>query len=110
MAIAAEIAHPNGQALPLKISGQIDRLAEVGGDIIIIDYKTNRPPPKTLAGIPESYILQLGAYRLAIREIYPGRRIRAAILWTMHARLVEVPEARLEAVISQLWDIRPGSA
>jgi len=110
VAIAAEIAHPDSQALPLKISGQVDRLAEVGGDIMIIDYKTNRPPPKTLAGIPEAYILQLGAYRLAIREIYPGRRIRAAILWTMHARLVEVPEARLEAIVAQLWDIRPGSA
>ncbi len=30
------------------LEGQIDRLAKVEGGLLILDYKTNRPPPKTL--------------------------------------------------------------
>ncbi len=30
------------------LEGQIDRLAVVDGSLLILDYKTNRPPPKTL--------------------------------------------------------------
>ena len=30
------------------LEGQIDRLAKIDGGLLILDYKTNRPPPKTL--------------------------------------------------------------
>ncbi len=103
VSIAAELPRPSGRGPAIKLSGQIDRLAEIGEDVMIVDYKTNRPPPSDPAAIADAYILQLAAYRLAIAEIYPGRTIRAAILWTMGARLVEIPSAQLDEMEQRLW-------
>jgi ATP-dependent helicase/nuclease subunit A len=64
------------------ISGQIDRLLITDTDILIIDYKTNRPPPQSMADVPSAYRRQLEAYADALRQIYPGRRIKGALLWT----------------------------
>lgn len=105
VSIAAELPRPSGRGPAIKLSGQIDRLAEIGDDVMIIDYKTNRPPPSDPAAIADAYILQLAAYRLAIAEIYPGRTIRAAIMWTMGARLVEIPAAQLDEMQQRLWQM-----
>jgi ATP-dependent helicase/nuclease subunit A len=64
------------------ISGQIDRLLVTDTHIMIIDYKTNRPPPLSADAAPPAYRRQLEAYAEALRQIYPGRQIRAALLWT----------------------------
>ncbi|PZO87576.1 MAG: double-strand break repair helicase AddA, partial [Micavibrio aeruginosavorus] len=73
------------------ISGQIDRLLVRENDILIVDYKTNRPSPKSLEDVPKAYIRQLRAYADALRGIYKGKAVRAALLWTDDARLVEIP-------------------
>ncbi len=64
------------------ISGQIDRLLVKGDEILIIDYKTNRPPPLDPTAIPQIYIRQMRAYADILRQIYPGRVIKCALLWT----------------------------
>lgn len=64
------------------ISGQIDRLVVEESDVWVIDYKTNRPPPKTEEDVPEIYHKQMQAYKNAIKNIYPNRRIHSALLWT----------------------------
>ena len=79
--VVGEITLPGGGA-PLRISGQIDRLVTGASDILLVDYKTNRPAPTSLDAVPLAYLLQLSAYRLILRKIYPGRTIRAALLWT----------------------------
>jgi ATP-dependent helicase/nuclease subunit A len=68
----------NGRAL----SGQIDRLLVTDKEIWIIDYKTNRPPPIDTSNVPEIYKRQMLAYGAALRSIYPGRAMRAFLLWT----------------------------
>jgi ATP-dependent helicase/nuclease subunit A len=93
--IAAEIVLASGP--PLRIAGQIDRLLVSGDTVTVIDFKTNRPPPRDVAAIPEAYLLQLAAYRLALARIYPGKTIEAALLWTYEARLMAVPAAMLDA-------------
>ena len=92
--IAAEVLLPSGP--PLRIAGQIDRLFASSGRVTIIDYKTNRPPPAELAGVPDSYLLQLAAYRLAVKRIYASQTVEAALLWTDGARLMAVPAALLD--------------
>lgn len=72
------------------LSGQIDRLLVRERDILIIDFKTNRPPPQDPADVPELYMRQMRAYARALRLIYPDRAVRAALLWTDGARLMEV--------------------
>ncbi|MCB1532678.1 MAG: double-strand break repair helicase AddA [Alphaproteobacteria bacterium] len=68
----------NGQIM----SGQVDRLLITDTHILIIDYKTNRPPPTDAKDIPAIYQAQMQAYADALRKIYPGREVRAALLWT----------------------------
>ena len=64
------------------VSGQIDRLLITDNEILIIDYKTNRPPPKANEPVPQIYHDQLKAYADTLRAIYPQRKIRSALLWT----------------------------
>ncbi len=72
------------------LSGQIDRLLVREKDILIIDFKTNRPPPRDPKDVPDLYMRQMRAYARALRLIYPDRPVRAALLWTDGARLMEV--------------------
>jgi len=79
------------------ISGQIDRLAVVGDTVMIIDYKTNRPPPTEEADVAPAYLAQMAAYRAAIREIYPGKQVQCVLLWTDGPRAMALSDARLDA-------------
>lgn len=72
------------------ISGQIDRLLITDAEILIIDYKTNRPPPKDTKDVPAQYIRQMEAYRRTLEKIYPDRPIRTALLWTYETSLMEL--------------------
>ncbi len=78
------------------ISGQIDRLAFDGNRILIVDYKTNRPPPKTEAETAAAYTAQMAAYRALLQEIYPSYQIEAALLWTHDARLMHLSSQVLD--------------
>ncbi len=73
------------------ISGQIDRVLIGQNEILIIDYKTNRPPPLLVENVPAIYVKQMRAYADVLAAIYPGRKIRMALLWTMDTRLMEIP-------------------
>src|SRR5690606_38519222 len=64
------------------VSGKIDRLAVTGDGVMIVDYKTNRPPPASLAEVRAAYILQLALYRALLKPLYPDREIVAALLFT----------------------------
>ena len=77
------------------LNGQIDRLLIDDERILIIDYKTNRPPPRTTQQINPQYIRQLATYKLALRQLYPDHLIKAALLWTHTATLMEVPRSQL---------------
>ena len=104
--IAAEIPAPNGSGPPLKITGQIDRLADTGDAVYIVDYKTNRPPPTEIRDVAPAYFLQLSAYRLAIREVYGEEKpIHAALLWTHGPHLMEIPASILDEYEKHLWSV-----
>jgi ATP-dependent helicase/nuclease subunit A len=84
------------------LEGQIDRLVRLDSGLLILDYKTNRPPPKTLEEVAPAYIAQLAAYRTALRGIYPGLALRAALLWTDGPRLMEIPSTSLDEAEQRL--------
>ena len=65
-----------------KIYGIIDRLIVGSNNVQIIDFKTNSTVPKTANKIPLGILRQMGAYKLAIEEIYPGKEVSCYILWT----------------------------
>ena len=55
-----------------SISGKIDRLAVTADEVLIVDYKTNRPAPWRLDEVPQAYIAQLALYRALLQPLYPG--------------------------------------
>ena len=67
---------------PQILSGQIDRILVTDMEVLIIDYKTNRPPPVFDKDIPAIYLKQMAAYRAVIYNIYPKHKIKCALLWT----------------------------
>jgi ATP-dependent helicase/nuclease subunit A len=87
---------PKGARAGLTLSGQIDRLAIDGRRVLVVDYKTNRPPPQQLEDVAPGYIAQLAAYRALLQEIYPAHKIEAALLWTYDARLMPIPAEALD--------------
>ncbi|MGE0108510.1 MAG: double-strand break repair helicase AddA [Bdellovibrionales bacterium] len=72
------------------IAGQVDRLALVGDEVWLVDYKTNRPPPRNVESVPSLYRNQMAAYRKVLAAIYPDKRIRCFLLWTYELRLMEL--------------------
>jgi len=72
------------------LNGRIDRLVVTDDSVLIVDYKTNRPPPTEAAAVSPAYVEQLAAYRAALERIYPGRRVRTLLLWTDGPRLMEL--------------------
>jgi ATP-dependent helicase/nuclease subunit A len=78
------------------VSGQVDRLAVTDREVLIVDYKTNRPPPDNAEGVALPYRRQLALYRALLQEIYPGRQVRAFLLWTAAPRLMEIDGKTLD--------------
>ena len=78
------------------VSGQVDRLAVSDTEVLIVDYKTNRPPPESAEDVALVYRRQLALYRALLQRIYPGRTVRAFLLWTAAPRLMEIAAETLD--------------
>ena len=100
VAIAGRIARP-GRA-PLTVSGQVDRLVVTPSEVLILDYKTNHAPPRTPSEAPAAYLRQLALYRQVLRQIYPQRSVRAALLWTEVPEIMEFPASMLDAELARI--------
>ena len=96
----AEVAVAGGAArLPagLKISGRIDRLIVLPDRVLVVDFKTNRPSPARIEDADPAYLRQMSIYAAVLEEVFPGRRIEAAIVWTDGPQLMPVPENLIAA-------------
>jgi len=80
------------------LSGQIDRLLVSGDTVWVVDYKTNRPPPTTVAAVPPVYRRQMALYREALRQIWPNHAVRCLLLWTDGPFLMELPGDLLDTL------------
>jgi ATP-dependent helicase/nuclease subunit A len=100
----AEVPIVGRLALPGRpaalVSGQIDRLVVTADEVLIVDFKTNHAPPDRMEEAPRAYISQLAFYRAVLSKLYPRRRVRAALLWTESAELMEILAPALDAELS----------
>ena len=78
------------------VAAQVDRLLVTASDVTIVDYKTNRPPPRDVEAVPVVYLAQMAAYRALLGRIYPQHHIRCLLLWTDGPRLMTLPDALLD--------------
>ena len=72
------------------IAGTVDRILISDDQVSVIDFKTGRVPGDERA-IPNSHRAQMAAYTEALRAIFPGRRINAALLYTTGPKLFQLP-------------------
>lgn len=84
------------------ISGQVDRLVVTESEVLIVDYKTNRPPPRDAENVPEVYLKQMGLYARALQGIYPNHTIRAALLWTDISLLMELGKTQMDEALRRI--------
>jgi len=84
---------------PRIVNGQVDRLAVTADEVLIADFKTDRPVPRI---IPPGYATQLALYRAVLTALYPGRVVRAALLWTEGPELVELSSEELDRALAMV--------
>lgn len=80
------------------LAGQVDRIVVTDKQVLILDYKSDRAPPKEPGGVPLAYIVQLAGYRSALVRMFPQKPVTAALLWTEIPELMVVPPDLLENI------------
>ncbi|MBT5811364.1 MAG: double-strand break repair helicase AddA [Rhodospirillaceae bacterium] len=93
--VIGTIDRPDG---PEIVSGQVDRLVIREHDVLIVDYKTNRPPPTRQSDVSPVYLRQMAAYRDILRQIWPEKDIVCALLWTDGPRIMSLGQHLLDRV------------
>ena len=59
--------------------------------VLIVDFKTARRPPESLAEVPVAILRQMAAYAAALEVTYPGRTTETALLYTQTPLLIVIP-------------------
>ena len=85
-----------------QVNGRIDRLAVTDDEILIVDFKTNRPPPACEDDVSRVYLAQMALYRAAAGRIFPGRRIACALLWTDGPVLMRLSDDLLDRQLAEI--------
>ncbi len=90
---------PRAGADQLRVVGQVDRLIVTDTSVLIADYKTDRSVPDRLSAVEPRYLAQLALYRAVISRLYPGKAVRAALVFTAGPALIEVSAAAMDAAL-----------
>ncbi|MGB8274262.1 MAG: double-strand break repair helicase AddA [Alphaproteobacteria bacterium] len=85
-----------GRVKDTVIAGQVDRLLVSKDEVLVVDYKTNRPLPETDDQVPAAYLRQMAAYRALLAGAYPGRAVSCVLLWTVGPRLMALRDDVLD--------------
>jgi len=102
--IIGRISRPDGE--PLLVAGQVDRLIATDKAVLVVDYKTDSVVPERLDDVPAAYVAQLALYRAVLTRIYPGKLVRAALIFTTGPLLLEVPSPTLDAALEAQFERR----
>ena len=84
-----------------RMRGIIDRLIVSESEVQVIDFKSNATVPDSVRNCPEGLLRQMGAYALAMAQVYPDRKVRTGILWTRTAELMWLPHDLVTDALSR---------
>ena len=104
VALAAPLPAFGGRVM----QGVIDRLIVTGGRVTAVDFKSNALVPERPEAVPDGILAQMGAYMLMLEEIYPGRDITVAILWTGTGQLMQLPRNIVMPALNALLSLDEG--
>jgi ATP-dependent helicase/nuclease subunit A len=86
----------------IEIPARLDRLIVTDDKIVFADFKSDAFVPQSATGVPERYIAQLAAYRAALALAFPGRTLRALLVFTAAPRVIEISQEALESAWQRL--------
>jgi len=84
----------------VEISGRIDRLVVGADEVLIVDFKSDRRAGE--GDVAEVHVGQMALYRRLLASVFPGRRLRAFLLWTTVPELSEISVERLDRAEERL--------
>ena len=76
----------------IVVTGTVDRLLVSDSEVLVVDFKTGRRVPADAESIDPYYLRQMGAYVAALQRVFPGRPVRAALLYTEGPKLLPIPD------------------
>jgi ATP-dependent helicase/nuclease subunit A len=85
-----------------RIHGRIDRLAVTDTEVLIVDFKTNRPAPANESQVPQVYLAQMALYREGAKKLFSGRRIVCGLVFTDGPKLLQLSDVVLDAQIAAI--------
>ena len=85
-----------------RVNGRVDRLAVSDGLVLIVDFKTNRPPPTRQEDVAQLYKTQMALYRAAAQKIFKDKRIVCGLVWTEGPTLMELSNDLLDAELARI--------
>ncbi|MEM7729263.1 MAG: double-strand break repair helicase AddA [Pseudomonadota bacterium] len=84
------------------LTAQVDRINVMPDAVLLVDYKSNRPPPDRVEDVDETYLAQMAAYRELARAIWPGRKVSCGLLWTDAPRMMWLGDDAMDAALTQV--------
>ncbi len=95
--IAGRVPTANGG---IEITGRIDRLGVTAEAVHIADFKSGLIPAG--AAPPAKYVTQMALYSAALAPLFPGKAVRAFIVWTGGPIVSELDEDLLRTALASL--------
>ncbi|MBB6123171.1 double-strand break repair helicase AddA [Sphingobium subterraneum] len=89
----APIAAIVGEAV---VAGTVDRLLVTDERVHIVDFKTGRFIPNSIADIPAAHVRQMAAYVAALEVVFPTRSVEASLLYTSGPTMIGLPSVLLD--------------
>lgn len=77
------------------IAGTVDRLLVTDELVHVVDFKTGQRVPRDAQEVPPAHVRQMAAYAAALEAIFPGRPVRASLLYSARPLLIDLPPALL---------------
>lgn len=104
-----DLAAPLPQLRGARMRGTIDRLIITPDRVLAVDFKSNAVVPPHIGAVPDGLLRQMGAYAAALAQIYPGRAIETALLWTRNATLMPLPHDAVMAALLRAGHLDPAT-
>jgi ATP-dependent helicase/nuclease subunit A len=70
------------------IAGTVDRLIVTDTDVLVVDFKTGRRVPGSADTVSRHHKAQMAAYAAVLADVFPDRKVRAALLYTSGPKLI----------------------
>ncbi|WP_121060972.1 double-strand break repair helicase AddA [Chachezhania antarctica] len=88
-----------------RLHGVIDRLIVQDTHIRVADFKSNAVVPASAAECPDGILRQMGAYLVALEQIYPDRAIELGVIWTRTGTHMPLPHEVVRAALARVPDL-----